>query len=325
MMTKQWMAVAGVIGLAACGAEPLLVLDEAEVSARIATVEALVPQCHSTGAAAMARTSAQQVSQMLGLLDVLGLMTPQGELVPRTIAGVGASGSCGGTLTVSSEHGSGNTAYTVDLASFCVSSAEGDITYDGRLKATQIGNSSPDGPIVSALDAQTEGPLAVTNGATSLSVEVSGLHVDYGNPLPWNPGYPDAANPDQIRLGEARMDWNNGERVDFVRNVKAERPTGSPATLHITEGQVGTVGEGMVTINTPADDPLVANVGSLPAISGSVELHGADDTVVVVTPSAGTLTFEVGGMPMSEQLDCGDLMAPTVELGLALIGAFPVR
>ncbi|HMV65252.1 MAG TPA: hypothetical protein PKA64_00280 [Myxococcota bacterium] len=306
-MNRRRGALAALIALTACGKDKAtLVLDEATVTSRLEEIGRDVPGCDVSAGAELARVMAG-----VGALPVPDVST--------------VSGTCGGTLTVTSEHANGITDYTLVAASLCAGSADGDVVLDGTIQAREIGEPSDVGPVISAFELDSEGPIAIAQGGGTIDLEIDGIRAEYGKPAAWYPEEPDAANPDVTTVDEVRITFSSDGRTEVLRGLRVERTGGSGASLTITDGQLGREGEGFANLRTPPGEPLLIDTFGLSLSGGAIELDGAKDTVLRVTPGgSGTLVFELDGAPFPTGLDCSVGRQPMVEVGMALLVSLPI-
>lgn len=276
---------------------PLLPLDEAAVEARVLALDALLPGCAVTGV----------------------------DAAPTMIAGQGALGDCGGELVVDWDHGDGDTAYTLDFQSFCVSGGGDAVTLDGVVEGVEHGTSSDDGPVIDAIEITIPSVLDVTHPAGAMQVRLERLHGDYGLPAAWQPATPTADAPDVTRVDGLVFSFPGTDHPDLrMEELEVER-VGAIPELTIIDGAVVFEDEGHVRIRSTAGAPVT--VAGLDGVTGSVEVLGADDAVLQVQIG------EVGPLSLSSQLDgeeldigmdCAGAVAPGAQIYAALIGALPI-
>jgi hypothetical protein len=246
---------------------------------------------------------------------------------PSMKAGVSTVGTCGGSLDVTFDHESGVTDYEAIMADYCVSGAEGDSVYNGTVVAKEVGNPSDNGPVIESLELSTVGAVTVTQGTQTLEITVEDVETDYGVPQEWEPGFPDEANPDRTKIGAIRVVYPSTGREDFVENLEIERSTGLPATVTILSGTSGTVGDDIANIRTAEGEPLILDVYNGTFQGGTLEIVGAKDTLVAVTPrpgSPGVYDVTLDGVPYDQSIDCSNGEAPRSVAVQALLQALPV-
>ncbi len=238
-----------------------------------------------------------------------------------------SDGACGGTLSASFEHGDGDTDWTIDLDQFCLDSDDGEVVFDGSLKAFEDGTPSATGPVVDSVEVSTDGPLNMEHDGETVEIEIDALLGEYGYP-DVEPGEPDAEHPNVITAAQVlftNLDQDN--REDFVRDVRVEITGGDQATVTVLEGQGGTEDDGFVELRTAEDDPIVIDFPSLDVISGSLELVGAGDTVLAVTPDPdrrAVFTLSLNGEDFAREVDCSDATQPLVQAMFALLVEAPL-
>lgn len=237
-----------------------------------------------------------------------------------------SEGPCGGSVEGSSVHEDGNTDYDVLLDGFCVQGDQGTLVLDGAVVAREVGTPSDAGPVVEALELDTDGPLLLIEGGDTAEWQISNFRVVYGMPQPGSPGVPDAENPDRISVGEFTATFADGT-VSYMRGLELTRSgpyTG--ATLEIVDGITGTVGEGRADLRTPEGDPLTFDIGSLGFTGGAVDYAGKGSTVTAVpSPTQpGVVDLELDGTPHERSLDCSAGVAPLLDVGFALLVELPV-
>lgn len=324
-MFPRTLTRAGFVGLmlAGCGEKKLLI-DAEVVNTQIDRVDANVPLCSATDAGpSPMRALAPQLGrlpQLLAPIQAAKRFVPRGSL--RT------AGSCGGDFSVTWEHESGVTDYTAAFQALCLESDDGVVVLEGSLTAREIGTPSDSGPVISAFEARTDGPIAVLHDGKRMLVEIDEVRTEFGKPETWAPGFPDDANPDRTTLTEATVTWpDDGGRVEFARDVEIERTSGIPYTIHVRAGVVGTEGEGAVDVRTPDDDPVVFGL-SIPFVqSGAIDLLGSKQSSVRLTanPSAaGVIDIALNGEPFDRGVDCGLARQPLLEGALILMSELPL-
>lgn len=304
----------------------LLKIDEETLNSSLDHLDQAIPACAS-GAATAARRDVD-----VGLGEQIGALIErirQADYAARTqapsyqlIAGVGSTGSCGGALNVEYSHESGVTAYTIGLLDFCMTTADGNLTLNGALDATENGEPSDAGPVISSFVASTNGPLEITTPTDTISLVLDDARTEYGLPAAWTPGVPDADHPDVSTVKSLTATFGDG-REDFVDNLRVER-VGTPSEVTVTDGDLGTRGDGYVRIRTPDGDPLI--VQALTPQSGALELQGAGDTVLTVRPVGAQMVFtlELDGAAFPRGVDCAAMDGLKAEALTAFLMALPL-
>lgn len=298
-------------------------LDAERVDLTLDRVDASVPLCAAIEAGAP--SSARSLAASLGALqEAVRAPTFRGPGGSRT-----SSGSCGGSLDVTYDHANGITDYVASFAAYCLESDDGPVTLDGVVLAREEGHPTDSGPMIEAFEARTDGELVISQNAEKMVLELGRIRTEYGNPNTWAPDPPDADHPDRTEVDRADLSFPDYDgRKDFARNLRTERTSGWPMTIHIVTGEVGTRGEGVVDIRTPEDDPLVIQIGLPIFEGGSVVLTGARGSEVVVRPAAtaeGVFDVELEGVPFSRSVDCGMARGPLLEGALALMTELPLH
>lgn len=317
------------LALAACGGKPTMKLDVETVEAQLTWMGETVPGCDSTDTADALAAARSAHAAVLAV----GPLTLHAGTIARTqgpvsaYAGVGATGGCGGEVTVTSEHENGVTDYVVTFDAFCVPSVDGDLVHDGVILASEKGTPSDSGPIIKAVEVETDGPITVTLGAETYSVTVDKVRADYGYPETWAPGIADDAHPDVVTIGHVEL--VGGDKTAFIDDLTYER-TGTlfDTQITITGGTTGTDEDGRVGVTTVDGEPLGLdfNGGQL-VLGGALELTGKGGTSAVVRAipgSGGIIQVEVDGATVGTALDCQGTLPPLLTLMSAMINALPV-
>jgi hypothetical protein len=279
--------------------KPTMVLDDALVSNRLELLDAELPGCR--------------------------VGDPQSP-PPAVFAGNGSTGTCGGDVAVDFTHESGITDYVVEFIQFCMTSPDGDLIVNGTVDAREVGTPSDSGPVISALEASTDGVVSVERGGETFDIEVTGLRTEYGLPATWAPDWPDETNPDETTIERASIRWSDGTE-DYVEGVRYQRTGGLQATVRIFEGKLGREGGDFVVIRTSEAEPLEVDMLGLGIAGGALEIQGAKDTLLVVRPHdevTGAFDLELDGTPFPDGLDCSGGREPFLQAGLAIINALPV-
>jgi hypothetical protein len=288
---------------------PLLVLDEALVTDRMARLVAVAPTCSLTSAEAGGDRS-----------DA----TRDGSSASPPPAGVGAVGSCGGTLEVMSDHNNGVTVYELDFSDFCMAGDVTDVVMNGLVIGTEFGTPSDSGPVIEALEMETNGPLEVVHDGARMEFTLAGARVDYGVPATWGPGVPTAEAPDVTVVESLTVHFPDGEEADVtLADVRAERVGASPSYT-IDGGVLAFAGVGHVALSTAPGQPVVLD--PFQPESGAILLDGADDTQIAVTMGTDPLlrfTYALDGDAMDAGLDCSATTPLLLEAVGALFQALP--
>ncbi len=317
-MSRRMLIAVVLVG--GCGKAGTLVLDEEVVAERIARIDASVPNCHAAPSAGALAMTSRKLGEVVEAMRLLAQDAPR-------YAGVGTSGACGGDLGVTFSHESGITDYVGEMIDFCVSGPEGQIVYNGTIKAKEVGNPSPNGPVIKSLELSTDGPVTVLANGETIEVTVTDSKTVYGDPQPWVPGTPAEGKPDVTKIGSIKAVFVDHGREDYIEDLVVERTGFNDATVEVKGGRVGTVGEDFVVVSTPADDPVLVNVVSGIISGGTLELTGAKKTVVTVQPRDGVIgvfDVEVNGEPVDQSVDCSSGEMMKAEVIQAILAALPI-
>jgi hypothetical protein len=244
---------------------------------------------------------------------------------PLVDFGARAAGSCGGEVTATFEHENGDTDYAVAFDAFCLETEEGPMTIDGDLRVFEDGTPSDVGPVIDRRTMDSVGPLHSEGPFGSLDAEITGFEWAYGYP-DVDPGVPDDANPDVITLQSLEVTVDGG-RVDVIRNVELTATGDTVRTIRMLDGEIGSIDDGVVDMMTPEDDPLVIDVASLSITSGSLEFHGANNTVLVARPDParpGVYTLTLDGEPVARDVDCSGALNPLISAMIAMAFEVPL-
>ncbi len=276
------------------------------------------------------RLTEARVDTLLDRVDVSWPMchTPAAGTAQPTAREERSAGGCGGTLSATYEHEEGDTAWTVTLADFCMNSEEGKVILDGVITAFEAGMPGHYGPVVESVEVATTGPMDLMHRGSTAQLEIGGLLTEFGYPDSSGGEVPDESNPDEIMLGELLLtNLNDDGRKDFVQDVRLERTGGDIATLRVIDGRLGTNRDGYVALRTPEDDPIVLDTLTGSFVSGSLELHGAGDTVLVATPDLdrqGVYGLTLNGEPHAREVDCSAAAQPLTQAIVAFLVEAPL-
>ena len=244
---------------------------------------------------------------------------------PLVDMGARAAGSCGGEVTATFEHGNGDTDYSVTFDAFCLQTEEGPMTIDGDLRVFEDGTPSDFGPVIDRRTMDSVGPLHSEGPFGTLDAEITGFEWAYGYP-DVDPGVPDDANPDVITLQSLEVTVEGG-RVDVIRNVELTATGDTTRTIRMLDGEIGSEQDGVADMMTPEDDPLVLDMTDLSIVSGSLEFHGAGNSVLVATPDPtrpGVYTLTVNGEAFDRDVDCSGALSPLIAAMVAMAFEVPL-
>ncbi|MCB9669252.1 MAG: hypothetical protein H6734_07265 [Alphaproteobacteria bacterium] len=312
--------------LAACGRDKPLLIDATLVDDRIDRIEAAIATCESVEPTVQARMAGVRRAVVLAEATRAQALAAR-RFLPRTeapllAAGTGSSGSCGGSVTVDFEHANGDTDYTAVFEAFCMTTEDGDVVLDGTVRALEDGTPTDAGPMIEALEMETDGPVSVEVAGEAGTLEVAGVRTVYGAPETWSPGIPDASSPDVTTVD--RITLEHAGDTYYVEGMRSERSGAFPAMVTITAGTVGLAGDGTVEVTT--GEPLeVAITGAIGG--GTIVLTGRDGTTATLHPRPGmpgAFDIDVNGQPHDRALDCTSGMSAAYEAAAAVLAAFPV-
>lgn len=308
--------VLGGLAFAACG-EPLVVLDEALVDARLDYLTEEVPYC--VGESGTARTTSVDLQAALeALIASLGPPPPDsGSQV--------ATGSCGGGLWFWSDHARGNTDYVATFEEFCVESQEGPLVVDGVFEATEHGTPTSSGPMISAFEMRTRGPVDLKLNGEPMSLSVDRVTTSFGQPATWSPDPPTAERPDRTRIGRITLTLPDGNDL-ILNNLQIQNTARGPDRIEVLGGDLALSGEGRVGLRTAPGESIAVDTSRANVFEGTIELHGARGTVLRVSPRQGrpgNYDLELDGVPFHRSIDCGRGVLPVMEIALAVVSVFP--
>jgi hypothetical protein len=329
MKRQIWLALVATLLLGGCK-DKLIVIDEASADLRFDEIDESLPTCSSMDDGTPTRAMRSTMDQLQPFVRAARLLSGSKGRMPQLLpmAGVGSSGSCGGSLDVEFDHGNGDTDYVLTFNQYCVSSNDGDVVLNGTVEAFEDGTPSDTGPVVDSLELETDGEVEIVHNGETMLATVRGARTEYGLPAAGGPQPPTAENPNVTTIrGASAVFVDHDNREDYVRDMRVERTGGTTATVTILEGETGTTGVGRVDIRTAANDPLVIDMVGAQITSGTVELLGADDTIMTMQPSStqpGVFDVTVNGQPFDRSVDCTDAQAPVAEGTMALFLALPL-
>jgi hypothetical protein len=315
---------AAIFGLFACGGSSgggsggsgggKAELSEARVVESLTIIEDTVPGCQVTNTS----MAAAPVALMKSALDNDSALSNIRNMSAFQLDEI--AGDCGGTLSIDSEHKSGNTTYLVVFNNFCFYDEEAvtpqEVIINGKLKGVEEGTPSDSGPIISGMRANTEGKLTIQTGDETISISLDDLRVKHGNPSTWEPDPPTAANPDRLTIKQVSIDMKNQGLSHTLKNIEAEiHESGDNQIMEIFSGTYNT-GKDYVDVYTTT--PLVIDEGGN-MTGGTIAVEGDGDIVTISrapgTP-AGVLELRRNGVKINKNLDCSEIEIPLLDMFL---------
>lgn len=326
-------AVAAATLLTGCGgggsSSKAATLDSEWTFDAVDTIEQVVPGCQGRAVAQSVLDTVQmsltQVEELVDLASVSAL-SDDGDGKQYTPKSFAINGPCGGQVFVDSDHAKGITDYSMDFQQYCLNTEDGDSLLLGTIEAKQVGKPTDFGPEISELRSEINN-LEVSQGNERMIISVDGARTRYGRPATWSPATPTTSNPDQVTVNRVTLNNESRGQTDRITGFSAERvgPRDMAAIIvkggRYTEGDTGEHFE----LSTPADNPMVINMDAGHWQSGALELKGAGNSRVEVTPgNKGEFIMVVAGETSGQQADCKGANAPSTHMVELLIDELPI-
>lgn len=314
---------AAIFGLFACGGSSSssggsgskAQLSEARVVESLTVIEDTVPGCRVTNTS----MAAAPIALMKSAIDNDGALSNIRNMSAFQLDEI--AGDCGGTLSIDSEHKSGNTTYSVVFNNFCVYDEETvipqEVIIHGKLKGVEEGTPSPDGPIISGFRANTEGKLTIQTDDETISISLDDLRVKHGNPSTWEPDPPTAANPDRLTIKQVSIDLKNQKISHTLKNIEADiHESGDNQIMEIYSGTYNT-GRDYVDVYT-TNPVVIDDFGNMTGGTIAIEGDGGDIVTISRAPGtpAGVLELRRNGVKINKNLDCSDIEIPLLDMFL---------
>jgi len=303
------------VNLASCSSGGSDSASLAEVSAEsvstaMTAITDTVTSCSTEDAAVSATAVASQTSSVVsGVIAASRAVSDDSSSVTAMADIVGSCDSAPGLVSVSSEHASGTTVYTLEFNDYCIAGTEGDTIYDGSVESSENGEPSDSGPVVSSLDVTAKSLMVMPSGASGDQLSVSfESHTEYGTEYIsfWGPStVPDSDNPDVSTISSVVIENTTDGSVHKIDDLDIVR-TGSisSASVQITGGSYTNPDGERVDIATPDGEAITINGVTGTFVDGNIELTGAGDTGVVIGASSDrTVTITVNGTS-ADSLNC---------------------
>jgi len=337
---STFVLIASGVALVGCdgGSSSSVSIPQAEITAervgnRIDTSIANVANCEkSTGNRMISSINTQQLQDILAVSRSLSDSSSQKakRVTVRPSADVGSCAGNPGSVSVTSEHGNGDTRYELDFNAYCTTGPEGDTVITGTLVSTEDGTPTDAGPMISALDLSTSDLQMQYKDETGQSqtalVSISGARTSYGVPGIRGSETPTVDDPDVTTVKTVKVDIETAGEVHTLNDLSVSRYGNSTATVSIQDGSYVTPTGDSVDISTGEGKPLTIDVSSGEVTAGEVVLSGSNSTTAVIAATSGSRVMEVSvdGVALSEDIDCSNTDAAVKEVVGLLLSRLPI-
>ena len=310
------------------GGGPTTATLDAEWATRaVRWVEEVVPGCETQVVTQSTLDVLQAgMAHMEELIELASIVPASAEQhrVTRTLS---ISGPCGGSVEVDSSHARGVTDFLMDFEQYCVNTVDGPTRIHGEIKAKEIGTPTDSGPRISELRASVSN-LELTQGADRTVVSVDSARTVYGRPATWAPDVPQPDETDKFSVKNVTMDFKTRGTRDEIHNLSAERHgPRDQAMVQVKGGRYvrGETNERFDVVGVPGQ-PMVVNVDDAHWVQGPLDLKGANNSTVRVTPGAtrGEFDVTVNGEPLGQQADCQGANPPLTHMADLFIDQLPL-
>jgi hypothetical protein len=301
------------------------------VANRIDTSIANVANCEKSMVLRMASSiNTQQLKDILDVSRSLNANQTVKQVIVRPSADVGSCAGNPGSVSVTSEHGNGDTRYELDFNAYCTTGPEGDTVISGILVSTEDGTPTDTGPMISALDLSTSNMQIQyensTGQAQTAVMTISGARTTYGVPATWGSGVPTIDKPDVTNVNSVKVDIETTGEVHTLNNLRVSRYGGNTATVSIQGGSYITPTGDYVNISTEDGKPLTIDVSNGEVTAGEVVLSGSNSTTAVIaaTPGSRIMKVSVDGTVLDGDIDCSNTDAAVKEVVGLLLSRLPI-
>ena len=303
-----------------------------KTSEQIESISSNIANCSesSSASAALSAIKTSHIQNVIQTSKVLSQSTGKSKVVIQPSAASSGCTASPGTVAVDSEHSNGDTAYELTFNAYCFSGAQGDTIVTGIVNATEDGTPSDHGPVISALDMDTN-ELQVNytddDGANQTAeITLSGARTQYGKPAAWSPDTPTSDQPDTTKIGNLKIDVTTTGETHQIKDLTMTRHGGNSATVEITSGTYRSPQGDVVSLSTPSNEPLQVNVNQGDLTSGTIVMTGANNTraEISATNSDRVVAVEVNGSPI-KQLDCANADDTISDFAGVLVNQLPVH
>lgn len=307
-----------------------------------------IPLC---AAGTSAGTTRRSVSEMLELLRIVQAV--ETRKVARKDGTFDYPGACGGGMRYDYDHGGGVTTYALHFEDYCAHSEGGTPNLlRGGMRGKEIGQSTPDGPMISAFeldadlgmrfdvapaelaqrtpwggsgDGGTGGGGALPQAEGDVRLILQGLRSDYGNPSTWNPDPPTASAPDRTRVRRIRLEQDGNADALEIRDLVFESVGADNPETHIREGKLVGADGSWVSLSTPEDGPIQVDMGGGVMVGGTIRMEGTGDTTaeLVVDLMARNFELSVNGEVADRGLDCAAAVPLMADIGAVVLSVMP--
>lgn len=336
--TKLALALCSASLLSACSGggsgntASLAELSADTVNATVASIGEVVSNCSAETSSVVSTASVGTETSALvaGILAVSRTVSNNTSGVVSAQAEV--SGNCSvapGSVSVSSEHSSGTTAYQLDFNYYCVDGPDGETIYNGALAASENGKPSDSGPMVSSLDMEADDLMVQPGGATGNNLLVS-MDSKTTYATPYNAFYgpsaaPSSDNPDKTTIKSIVVENETLAETHKIENLELER-SGSiaSAAVVITGGSYVNPDGERVDISTPEGEPITVNIVTGSFVAGTIDLAGSGDSAAEITSSGSrTLSITVNSEAV-DSLNCDNAASTISDTTEILIDELPI-
>lgn len=222
------------------------------------------------------------------------------------------AGTCGGWMLfepIADLGIEGQTDYQLDLQDYCVDSPDGDVTFLGQVRSSELAEATEEGLRASRLESDFSN-VRVSQGNDAVIASMTSGITEYGLPTEGRPLPATQAAPDRLNIGHLSARQESTGRTDEITSFNADRWNDGEElqAMLIKSGRYlhGKSGD-RFNMASASGRPLIVDPDNGEWLSGVVQLSSKNNPTVELRPNGneGEVLMVVPGNAAGSIAGCG--------------------
>ena len=222
------------------------------------------------------------------------------------------AGPCGGWMyfePIADLGIEGQTDYQLDLQDYCVDSPDGDVTFLGQVRSSELAEATEQGVLISRLESDFNN-IRVSQGNDAVIASMTSAVTEYGAPTEGRPLPATKAAPDRLNIAHMSARQESTGRTDEISSFHADRWDNEEElqAMLIKSGRYlhGKSGD-RFNMASASGRPLIVDPDNGQWLSGVVRLSSKNNPTVELRPNGndGEVLMVVPGNAAGSIAGCG--------------------